>query len=838
MNALPLPLRLLISVVVIAALGFGSFFVVGAIVNPPVTPVSSDGVEPRVVPVLAPSSFGELADAEAPERSLEGEGSAEVGSIEIVTKGPDGEGSGSDFDAVLDAIAAGGTASEAPGAEADSAETDSAETDPVEDLVSGDDLGVYIVGGERLADPCAPVDGTAPADCPEGERSTVLALTRPAITVIGYPYPSITPAPGQPTCAWQDPAFEDVPFGVRTNTPSDIAVTYWPVADPSDVSTLSLRTPLFATNKWNSLIEIATEFAGPWTELDHCSVLTGLRLGTEYAYDVVATDDTGRSVAQPTGLFVAGETRYEPSPLIYPYLSEALIAVAPHRANEVVEIRAWWVDSLARVNNCITGPDLGGELSPVRAARTSEVSREVLDRNQYDLAFTRSTMTSFRAPEGSNIFVCIRWFDEDSPSWSRDRSLRTASTWLESPNQVVPTFTITAIGHDRRVGPNAAEYSIGTIEDEWCGGWTGPTAEEIADGRPWLTPERGLVCDGAELVGHNWTGDTVVLLSGRIDGGATQEIALDLGVDHCLGYCELPPTSRFRVQTVTAGGNPVSDMVIEVTWREGNQESNSWWTQRDLNYRNDDQIDPVFAQLDTDAELRLLDEGGRAGIQFDLRTDRAASFTARLMGDCSGRTTVREVRGSAPGDGTSQAVTFSDLCRGSVYWVEVQLTDAVGTTIFSPYVPTAVWSEARTSANWRGGRIEIEPVTLDLSVSVVVQPNPGDRVMEVEAGLVIGSRSVDLGLPEDGCIAAPLATGLISLDGVDLRENVRVLFTFRDDGEGEFVGGVASCNEGGARGEFMVVSQTVPLADLLAGTVRIVGGPDASYPYEITLRQR
>ena len=835
MNALPLPLRLVISVVVIAALGFGSFFIVGAIVNPPVTPVSSDGVEPRVVPVLAPSSFGELDDAEAPQRSLEGEGSAEVGSIEIVTRGPDGERSGSDFDAVLDAIAAGGSASDASGPD------ETGEADPAEELISGEDLGVYIVGGDRLADPCAPVEGTtAPADCPEGERSTVLALTRPAITVMGYPYPSIVRAPEQPTCARQDPAFDDVPFGVRTNTPSDIAVTYWPVADPSDVSTLSLRTPLWATNRWNRFIEIATEFAGPWTELDHCSLLPGLRLGTEYAYDVVATDDTGRSVAQPTGLFVAGETRYEPSPLIYPYLSEAFVAVAPHRANEVVEIRAWWVDSLARVNNCITGPDLGGELPPVRAAQTSEVSRESLDRNQYDLAFTRSTMTSFRAPEGSYIFVCIRWFDEDSPSWSRDRSLRTASMMLQSPNQMVPTFTITAIGWGYRpMAANALRYSIGTVEDEWCGGWAGHTAEELVDGRPWLTSERGLICDGAELVGHNWTGDSVVLLAGSLNGSALREIALDLGVDQCLGFCVVPPPSRFRVQTYTAGGDPVSDIGIEVTWREGNRDGHSWWIQQDLNYHNDDQIDPVFAQLDTDAELRLIDEGGRAGIQFDLRTDRPASFTARLMGDCTGPGTVREVRGSAPGDGTSQAVTFSDLCRGSVYWVEVQLTDAIGTTVFSPYVPTAVWSAARTSANWPGGRIEIEPVTLDLSVSVVVQPNPGDRVMEVEAALMIGYDSVDLGLPEDGCIAAPFSTGPILLDAIELRENVRVLFTFRNDGEGgfKFVRGVPTCGEGGGRGEFMVVSQTVPLADLLAGTVRIVGGPDAPYPYEITLRQ-
>ena len=828
MNKLPLPLRLVISVVVIAALGIGSFFVVGAIVNPAPAAVA-EPAETEVVPVYAPTSYGELDDASTEVAPEDVALSAEVGSIEVVTAVPDGSGSDAELDALLDSIAAGGSLPEGEG--------------EAEDLPSGEDLGVHIVGREPLADPCAPVDGTAPADCPEGTRSTVLALLMaPEPTVVGRPYPTVSSYPGQPQCPRVGVEADEVPFGVRTNNPSDITVTYWPVADPGTTQTLTLRTTAAWTRAWNELLETAPGFASWWTNLDHCGVLADVRRGVEYAYDVIARDDSGRTVTQPTGFFVAGESSDEPLPRVFPASPDTFVATVPHRADEVVEIRAWWVDPLAGLTNCDTGPNIGGELRPTRTPQTWEVSEEFLASNGYDLEFTRSTMAAFNAPEGSSIYVCMRWFDADAASWDRDRALREATTFLQSPDQLVPTFRLRFMEHSNRIGVNETHYTIGTVDDEWCETWVGPNAAELGYHGA-LAPERSVLCDGGDLLGHNWTTEPVVLLAGRVDGkGATGTASLDLGVEPCVGTCELPAARQYRIGTLTGDDQPASFMIIDLTWSQGNQNGQRDWTVHDLAYY-EGAAAPEFAQLDTDAEIHRIHEAGVLGISFFLRADRPAAFTARVFGDCFGDDTVREVTGTAPGDGTNQAVIFSDLCRGSVYWIEVQLTDAVGTSVFSPYVPPAPWNAARASANWAGGRIELDPVTANLSVSVDVTSytGGGSRAMEVEASLLVGYRNVDLGIPEDGCMRRPFRSGPIELDDVELRENVRVLLTFRQSGGGDLSAGAPVC-EDGERGAFMVVSTSVPLADLLAGTVRIHGGPlypsPSPYDYEITIERR
>lgn len=822
MNKIPMPLRLLISLVVAGALGVGSFLVVGAVVTSS-TP-AAEAHQPVIVPVYAPTSHGEAEDeipgAEAFDSAAP---SAEVGSIEVATGDPEAAASDPDLDALLDAIADGG----------------SSPTEELgEELVSGEELGVYIVGEEPLADPCAPRDGSVAADCPPGSSSTVLALMRPDLAVRGYPYPSATEVPGEPRCLWQNPGDDEAAFGVLTNAPADITVTYWPTADPTATAALTLRTTPTATRRWNERLETETTLASWWAELPHCGKLTGLTFGGEYAYDVVARDDTGRTATQPTGYFTAVEPRTEPLPVVFGASASSFIAAVPHRATEVVQIRAWRVDPAVRTNNCSTGPDLGEELRAARDPQTWTVDDEDLARDGYDPEFTRETMAGFPAPEGSYIFVCMRWFAADAPSPVDDRHLREASVFLQSPDQLVPTFTLAWMEHADRIGINATHYTIGTLDGEWCETWTGPTAAERGSPDSGLTAERSVLCDVSGLPGRNWTAEPAVLLVGRVDGeGATDEVALDLGVESCRGVCELPAATRYRIGTETGEGRPTSFMTLDVTWSQGHQNGLSWWASREIVYR-DGPADAVLPQFDTDAELRVIDEGGAAGIQFDLRSDRPAAFSARISGDCFGAGTVQEVMGDAAGDGASQTVTFGDLCRGSVYTVGVQLTDAVGTSVFSPYVPTTEWSPTRASTNWPGGRIEIDPATLDLAVSVVVQPTPLDRVMRVEASLLIGYRNVDLGLPEDGCISAPFATGPMLLDDVDLRESVRVLLTFRDSGTGGLVAGLPECDTGGSRGALLVVSERIALADLLAGTVRIGGGPDATYPYEIVISRR
>ena len=107
-------------------------------------------------------------------------------------------------------------------------------------------LGSEDPGAGASGDPCAPVDGDPPSDCPEGLHSTVLPLigVRP-VFVEAQAFPpteaeyrasgaAYTLAPWCPAQAHSD---SQAPLGIMSTVPAAFTITYWPSDEPSRVLT-------------------------------------------------------------------------------------------------------------------------------------------------------------------------------------------------------------------------------------------------------------------------------------------------------------------------------------------------------------------------------------------------------------------------------------------------------------------------------------------------------------------------------------------------------------------------------------------------------------------------
>lgn len=636
----------------------------------------------------------------------------------------------------------------------------------ISDLAAADDPGLGIIevydetgpagasGADGAGDVCAPPEGDAPADCPSGVYGTVLALTdlEEPFDVVGQAWPSdyrSLPAAPPVACPVSPDAdgLTAVPFGIGTNAPAEITITYTWNGNPDPALTATIPTTDDERAAWDAWRDRDGDYSEPDARPQHCFVLPDLRPNTAYRMEIDAVDDLGRTASDVVFWVTDGRAGDEPPVRVVPLTDNVLFVSASHRDTESVEMRVALVDpadaarvQLTGVEQCDVEADLLPEYAPVVEG---SVSSSYLASHGYDETFTRHTSGSFSVPEGSLVAICIRWFEEDAPSWSAGTVLRQYSQWASSPDRLVPTVSVTGLELLRQVDADAVTVTAATREGFPCGSWTGPGARSDGVELDPVVP----ICDlGAMPLDRRaaLSYDIVVRTSITFDGRTTTNgVVLRLSDQDCRGDCAVPGPEHYAVllPTVeTASGlcgssfgadcdPPTEDRVagsvgLEVAWSEGSSNGYPEWTVGASTIVDPDSPPPAdVPQLDTTERIEVIERDGRVFLAFTLRADRdELGYRVDVDGDCGIDGFLPAAGGGfEAGDETERYIELGPVCHGTAYTVSVRLvSDGDGTS--------SLWSADGlvSGTQYWDSRVRTPSLTYDIGGEVTVQL-PEDR---------------------------------------------------------------------------------------------------------------
>ncbi len=698
--------------------------------------------------------------------------------------------------------------------------------------------------GEDDGDSCAPREGDAPADCPDGLHSTVLALVAPEnpfYVIASANPPSYADSPYKLLyCDPQDHDGFGLPIGVATNAPATITMRYWPADNPADVTEVDLETSAADSAAWESGLAAASGFSGIWTRPQHCLVIPGLEQYTTYGASFEATDILGRTDSYAWG-FQLPEDRTVPPTRVLPLSDNILFASVPHIPSLDVDVRAWHVAAGTEAS-CANPAARSVGLEELQEPATTEVSADFLARNGYLPAYTARTSAAYWVPEGSTILVCIRWTNPDRPSWDWGTALRQYEQVLQSPDRTVPIVSLAGLSLAHTVAADAIDLRGRTREGQHCGGWVGPEAETATVELPGDLPT---ICApfGAGLSSR---GDVVVTSSvTQGDNETTQRSVLPLSREACLGVCELPETSWYRVTlpTIRVGTGlcgssfgscdpPTSELaagsaLLRVIWVQGNSNGQSRWASGLASEGTPERVRPDVPQMNTFEQLTARPGAytGTYDLGFRLVTDRPVTYTAHLSADCLGAGMVTDVSGTSAGN---VPVNFGRACYGGSYAVQVDLVDADGyRSVFTPTPGPNFWPYGFTYAPLR---------ETNLNVSYTVTRPGSDFITYVSPlSITVGGARVTPS-PSQPCIAGRTATARDRiLRDLALGERVTIEVTVAmHTAYGGVTGDVADCDSSEYDGETLTFSTVVLRTDLVSLDGVTITSPEGS-PYAVTI---
>ena len=700
-----IPKWLLPIVAVVAAVAVGVAAVLVGMRFAPSTPASAF-VPPstEIATVLAP-----VADEDGDDGEADDDGSSD----------PDDGDSGSTSEPPLsDEIGE----REVAVAEEDAATTDSELLRLIDLLALSPDLllGLMHLGlGERDDDPCAPRDGTPPADgCPPGAPGTVL-FTDPLpplwmnAAVWARPHAELGDLPdrdlGDLMCD-PAPALEgDAGMRIRATAPGTWTVRYWPTEHPERVATTE---PLVSSDQqaddWS--VEAHRETDGFYIA-EHCLLLSDLEPATAYTAVVSGEDFFGRSPADHTVLFNSDGLPQHPALSIQTVGQNLLLASAPHAADEVVDVKSVLVDPGTPVS--CTQPDDAryfGALSSVDHVAVGEPERQGLNITSDN---TEKIVVSYRVPEGATVLLCARWFPAgDVPVWESAQATYESSLIIQSADRMLPQVELTGFTprDDRSVD---LDVRVDTAEGLLCGAadWSTGAAlpSVLCDAAAVSTGGAGR--DGGRLFDRGFSGDLVLRMDGVLSSGETSETTylLPMLEPPCAGVCVAPPTRTYSVATI--GGTAQ----VRVSWVTGLQNGRSEWTVTSTVSRPLDYVMPDRPQIDTTAGWEFGPLGfvpvvtAQLRLPVDRQVDWTLTSTAAYTGE-PGMTchdTPRPVAASGTSVDDVVRIRLEGLCLGSNHSLTLRLVDAAGNV--------AIW-DAGTRDTWWGPAALLQVPSLDVTV--------------------------------------------------------------------------------------------------------------------------
>lgn len=700
----------------VAALVATGAIVVGARAATPETPSTVEAT------ILAPTAI----DGVAAEASANGVGldvSAGAGTVAITEPGPgDPSALPSDIEAAVEALDAAGGTDDAGGYLTVFGTGDSG------------DSGTDGSGGTGADDPCSPPDGFTPDGCPDGLHSAIFADTMPPELAV-YPVADVSTSPVGTSiyCPDLTPASGELGLGVATTVPAAVTVRYWPAANPADVHTVAPDGVQSQVDDWNARFASTGSYPEHEFVFQHCGLLTGLTPSTDYVLSAIALDDFGR-ISDPVErrFNSAGQPTIPPMQVI-PLTNNLLYVSVPNYGTANPPLVKAFVVAPGEATDCTAYDSSHAQVQRVPDERLVEVSADYLHAHNYADGYNHAVVDLFDAPEGSTIVVCARWFDASAPVW--DRGTPTRQQWViaETPDVVVPVVTLQDVSLLRDTTASTGGITASTQSGFECGSASFPP--EDTSGGTTVAINQTLCDQTASL--RSWmappgAGGNVVLTT-RVTRGhdvVSSHYVLPLSRYACTGTCDLPPTLTYSVPLplVTVGTGmcgsgfggdctppteetSLGTATVVVTWVQGNANGRSSWSVGALDSATPDSPPPAAApEFDTEEylEATLSTDGWTGTVSGIVGTDRHATYTASIAGDCFTGTPPAAITGTTAPEttGTQTAhISFTGLCPGQTYSVTVELVDDSGAR-------TVASATRGAGAIWWPGSIVTIPVRL------------------------------------------------------------------------------------------------------------------------------
>jgi len=650
-------LRPVIGVVGILAIGAAATLVGMRFASPEVTTAPGSTVE---APILTPIAAG----VDEPPADLVSE---EAGSLEVTSLG---------------------TAPVALPAELESVITAVEESDDPAFTIA-----VYTDEEESGAadDACAPRAGVPADDCPEGLRSTILALDGVRELYIGgVAFPDIRdqhldegPYSLYPWCDAVEHAETEVPFGILSTAPANMVVSYWPSDDPENV-----RTQFVSTSDADRAAYDAAAVAGTdMLEMPlarHCVVLTGLEPDAAYTATIRAVDIFDRTADGRQVWFNSGGRLGVPGPEISTLGDNIVFAHALHTADERVVIRGILAGDEAPTCDAAPTPSAIIHESETTVSGDYLLARGVLPE------YTQRTNATFIVPEGSTFVVCVRVYPagEGVPSWEAGFPDLETRIPILVPDFVRPTVTVQRLEIQRET---QVRMGSGTVEGIPCG-------DTLDTSRATLSHLPFVLCDGArisptivladELRNYGYRGDLVMKSSITPQGGTefVRDSVLSLGQHRCDPGCPTPDRLFYRA-TLGAPGTE-EHAVISVTWDQGRTNGAGDWVIPPIETTSPEYVRPAIPDFNRDAprdNFSINWVQKNVSLAYELTVDRPVDYTVSVLSDgpdpalpCYDEAAVTSLSGHAD---SSVDLNFAGLCLGAAYALNVELIDADGTAV-------------------------------------------------------------------------------------------------------------------------------------------------------------
>lgn len=691
MHNLSRHLRPVVAVALAIALAGGGA-VAGRLIATPTESTRLPSIE--AVPVIAPVAYGDAAPEFDPDDAMPA--SPITGELDVAVGAP---------------VAALGADRATLRALADIATSE----DP-EGAVS-DELTLYALGGAD--DPCAG-SGPQPDGCPAGLEGAVLALSAPppfeirGILAMPPAVPSTTESPACPPASLGEGR---VQLGIATNAPAHVVVE---VAIGGRPVVTEFDTAIAAADNWRSVLADATEFSGAWTTVRSCGVISGLQRGTAYPARVVASSANGQFQERSIILRSDGIPT-APQPTVFAVTDDYIMAMAPHRADQVVSLLAYSVTT--PYLDCPTGVAPGG-FSLLRELGTwrQPIKPTWLAARNHDPRYTKNTVIAYAAPEGSTLLFCI--------TVESGGDIARYSSVVQTADRATPDLTLYSVDFRRVVDARTLTISAAAENGRPCGSWTGPAA---TTGEPQSVS--GAVCSASR--------------SSALNSGVTR-YGFDSGIPNRLVVTSRVATPRGLVETrraidisreaaCTALLCPVPEprwYYLPLPYVPVSEESACWntgctgpregstgtarllltWVGPDTAQIRTTVGETVLAGAPGDAPRldttrAVLTQSGyepatrSASATLQVAANTAGDYVVQLAAApgypaCARPGAVLERSGSA--STTPVRIEFSGLCAGATYLATVQLTDAAGNR--------SIWGPPSTRFPWVNGRLmTVEP---------------------------------------------------------------------------------------------------------------------------------
>jgi hypothetical protein len=591
------------------------------------------------------------------------------------------------------------------------------------------------------SDPCA-VPGADASVCPEGITARLLALEGDGDLMV---YGAADPAtgPDQGTLIWCEPtAVSDgaLRLGAVTTADATVTITYWPIDNPSNVSSSEMTAVQTIGDGW----------------VRYCGETAPLEPG-RYEGTTIAISPDG-IIASPWLLdFDSRGTPVEPTMRVVPLGTNWVWVGVYHTAGETALIDGYGL--LADGTGSCEGASspafdaLRVELAP----HTTDIPREWLRLRNYNEAYSQVTSAVLYIPEGTSAGVCGQTYTSSEPSWEADVPERVQFSTVSAPDSWKAVVTVRELSVFQGGSVTlTAQGALGT----WCGNTVTKYFDAPRSDAATTVPVNTELCS---LSGQDISINVQTYYRSEtgISGNAESSKRFAIAGANCVGDCPEPAPRTYSVYLPGLGQDQCPDRtsddcevrrrtlgaraVVDVHWERGGEGGRETWG---LGAVSDESVvdeSSDVPRFDTAALISTtLDPSGfTATGTVQLRWDREVDYQVIVHGSCFNEVFTTDLPPAITGTSRPHSagvytadIRLRGLCAGRPYWLEVRYSDDAGVTyVAGPPGEAGV----RIDELWLGSYAVVPHLMLDVKMAIEVLKDE-----RVEASFYVASATVEM----------------------------------------------------------------------------------------------